>query len=205
MTDNRWQMSNGIITLPVCETCVEPIYEGHVNCDCDRNHPQPCTRPTYRHAAAQSAALVAVLREVEWWTFAYCFPCGKAVRVCLICNGSEPPVTNNEWFHTHGHAPDCRLAAALQEPPHVSENTRELADEIAREQADGRREGVMARPVLLINNIPGEFRYCRRCRSWFNPDGQRIPALPTSGGAVTYRNKACRDRNCAAQLQEREA
>jgi hypothetical protein len=31
-------------------------------------------------------------------------------------------------------------AAALQEPRHVSENTRELADEIAREQAEARRE-----------------------------------------------------------------
>jgi hypothetical protein len=43
----RWVMTNGIGQLPVCDVCAQPIYEGHVDCTCDKNHPENCERETY--------------------------------------------------------------------------------------------------------------------------------------------------------------
>ena len=43
----RWVMTNGIGQLPVCRVCAQPIYEGHVDCTCDKNHPENCERETY--------------------------------------------------------------------------------------------------------------------------------------------------------------
>lgn len=84
-----------------------------------------------RHAAAHSAALagrlrglVEVLREVEWMG-------GGSVpyhRTCPLCGQFEPHENRPDYYGAskcgwegdpHGHADDCRLAAALQEPPHA--------------------------------------------------------------------------------------
>ena len=43
----RWVMTNGIGEVPVCRVCAQPIQEGHVDCTCDKNHPENCDRPTY--------------------------------------------------------------------------------------------------------------------------------------------------------------
>jgi len=43
----EWTLTNGIGQIPVCDVCAQPIYEGHVDCTCDKNHPENCTRPTY--------------------------------------------------------------------------------------------------------------------------------------------------------------
>ena len=43
----RWVMTNGIGQLPVCDVCAQPIYEGHIDCTCDKNHPENCERETY--------------------------------------------------------------------------------------------------------------------------------------------------------------
>ena len=48
MTDTtRWVITNGITQMPLCEMCAQPIQEGHINCDCPTNHPDPCDRLTY--------------------------------------------------------------------------------------------------------------------------------------------------------------
>ena len=48
MTDStRWVITNGITQMPLCEMCAQPIQEGHVDCTCDKNHPENCDRPTY--------------------------------------------------------------------------------------------------------------------------------------------------------------
>ena len=43
----RWVITNGITQMPLCEMCAQPIQEGHVGCDCPKNHPANCDRPTY--------------------------------------------------------------------------------------------------------------------------------------------------------------
>ena len=53
MTATKWTMTNGIITMTVCDVCVQPYREGHRNCDCDQNHLDPCTRPTYSELEAK--------------------------------------------------------------------------------------------------------------------------------------------------------
>ena len=50
---NKWTMTNGDITMSLCTVCVQPYREGHRNCDCDQNHPDPCTRPTYSELEAK--------------------------------------------------------------------------------------------------------------------------------------------------------
>ena len=49
----RWVMTNGIGQLPVCDVCAQPIYEGHIDCTCDKNHPENCFRPTYKGLEAK--------------------------------------------------------------------------------------------------------------------------------------------------------
>ena len=50
----RWVMTNGIAPpIPLCETCRQPVYEGHVDCTCDKNHPENCFRPTYSELEAK--------------------------------------------------------------------------------------------------------------------------------------------------------
>lgn len=58
---NMWRLTNGIVTLPLCETCVQPIHSGHVNCCCPTNHPQPCRRPTYDGLVAEIKGLRVAL------------------------------------------------------------------------------------------------------------------------------------------------
>ena len=43
----RWVLTNGIVQLRLCETCRQPVYEGHVDCSCPSNHPANCDRLTY--------------------------------------------------------------------------------------------------------------------------------------------------------------
>ena len=43
----KWVMTNGTIQMDVCTVCVQPYREGHRNCSCPSNHPDPCERPTY--------------------------------------------------------------------------------------------------------------------------------------------------------------
>ena len=43
----QWWVSNGIGKIPLCRVCAQPMQDGHVDCTCDKNHPENCTRPTY--------------------------------------------------------------------------------------------------------------------------------------------------------------
>ena len=43
----RWVLTNGITQMPLCKVCRQPIYEGHIDCTCDKNHPSNCERETY--------------------------------------------------------------------------------------------------------------------------------------------------------------
>jgi len=43
----QWWVSNGIGKIPLCRVCAQPIQEGHVDCTCDKNHPENCDRLTY--------------------------------------------------------------------------------------------------------------------------------------------------------------
>ena len=49
----EWIITNGIGQMPVCDVCAQPIQEGHVDCTCDKNHPENCTRPTYEGLEAK--------------------------------------------------------------------------------------------------------------------------------------------------------
>ena len=51
----RWVITNGITQRPLCKVCRQPIYEGHVDCTCDKNHPENCFRPTYSELEAKLA------------------------------------------------------------------------------------------------------------------------------------------------------
>ena len=44
---NHWVITNGTTRLPLCDVCAQPIYEGHIGCTCDKNHPEICNLPTY--------------------------------------------------------------------------------------------------------------------------------------------------------------
>jgi hypothetical protein len=43
----QWWVSNGIGKIPLCRVCAQPMPDGHVDCTCDKNHPENCDRPTY--------------------------------------------------------------------------------------------------------------------------------------------------------------
>ena len=45
--NSKWVMTNGTIQMDVCTVCAQPYREGHRNCGCPTNHPDPCDRPTY--------------------------------------------------------------------------------------------------------------------------------------------------------------
>ena len=50
----QWWATNGIAPpIPLCETCRQPVYEGHVDCTRDKNHPENCFRPTYEGLEAK--------------------------------------------------------------------------------------------------------------------------------------------------------
>jgi len=49
----EWIITNGIGQMLVCDVCAQPIQEGHVDCTCDKNHPENCTRPTYEGLEAK--------------------------------------------------------------------------------------------------------------------------------------------------------
>ena len=49
----EWIITNGIGQMPVCDVCAQPIQEGHVDCTCDKNHPENCFRPTYEGLEAK--------------------------------------------------------------------------------------------------------------------------------------------------------
>lgn len=61
MKTKDWVMTNGEFELPICGDCAEPIHSGHHGCTCNKNHPDPCNRPTYemmRFALEQVRTLV---------------------------------------------------------------------------------------------------------------------------------------------------
>ena len=48
--DTAWTKRAGEWIAPKakrCDVCAQFIYEGHIDCTCDKNHPDPCDRPTY--------------------------------------------------------------------------------------------------------------------------------------------------------------
>ena len=49
----KWTMTNEIITMTVCTVSGQPYQEGHIDCTCDQNHPERCTRPTYSELEAK--------------------------------------------------------------------------------------------------------------------------------------------------------
>lgn len=63
----RWVLTNGIGRIPVCDVCAQPIYEGHIDCTCDKNHPEICQRPTYDQLKAQHDEVVAALEAQTRW------------------------------------------------------------------------------------------------------------------------------------------
>jgi len=58
-------MTNGTTRLPLCDVCKQPVYEGHIDCTCDKNHATRCERPAYDQLKAQHDALVAALDQVK--------------------------------------------------------------------------------------------------------------------------------------------
>ena len=50
---SEWTLSNGTHEIELCRVCRQPRYEGHVDCTCDKNHPENCTRPTYKGLEAK--------------------------------------------------------------------------------------------------------------------------------------------------------
>jgi hypothetical protein len=59
--NSKWVMTNGTIQMDVCDVCRQPIYEGHIDCTCDKNHATHCERPTYDKLKAQHDALAEAL------------------------------------------------------------------------------------------------------------------------------------------------
>ena len=49
----EWIITNGITQIPLCDVCAQPYQEGHVDCTCDKNHPENCFRPTYKGLEAK--------------------------------------------------------------------------------------------------------------------------------------------------------
>ena len=60
-----WWVSNGIGRIPLCRVCEQPIYEGHIGCTCNKNHPEICERPTYDQLKAQQDKLVKALEVIS--------------------------------------------------------------------------------------------------------------------------------------------
>lgn len=56
-----WYFTNGVVEIPMCGVCGQAIQSGHSNCTCDKNHPDPCDRPTYD----ELVMFVETLLEVE--------------------------------------------------------------------------------------------------------------------------------------------
>ncbi len=68
----EWKLTNGDFDIPLCDTCAQPIYSGHVDCTCPTNHPDDCKRPTYDALTASHASLVAALADLQ-----PCSVCGE--------------------------------------------------------------------------------------------------------------------------------
>ena len=49
----EWIITNGITQIPLCDVCAQPYQEGHVDCTCDKNHSERCSRPTYSELEAK--------------------------------------------------------------------------------------------------------------------------------------------------------
>ena len=63
----KWEMTNGTIKMGVCTVCAQVIYEGHIDCTCDKNHATRCERPNYDQLKAQHDALLAALADAATW------------------------------------------------------------------------------------------------------------------------------------------
>ena len=53
MRTGNWTLTNGTHEIELCRVCRQPRYEGHVDCTCDKNHPENCFRPTYSELEAK--------------------------------------------------------------------------------------------------------------------------------------------------------
>jgi len=51
----EWTLTNGTHEIELCRVCAQPRYEGHVDCSCDKNHSERCSRPTYSELEAKLA------------------------------------------------------------------------------------------------------------------------------------------------------
>ena len=49
----EWTLTNGTHEIELCRVCAQPRYEGHVDCSCDKNHSERCSRPTYSELEAK--------------------------------------------------------------------------------------------------------------------------------------------------------
>ena len=58
----KWTMTNGLITMRVCDVCAQPYREGHIDCSCPENHPEPCNRPTYSRLTRERDALLSAAK-----------------------------------------------------------------------------------------------------------------------------------------------
>ncbi|MDA0232632.1 MAG: hypothetical protein O3C69_04010 [Chloroflexi bacterium] len=60
---NNWKLtSNGGVSIALCR-CQQPRYEGHTNCACGQNHPEPCHRETYEDLAAHLERVQAIAAD----------------------------------------------------------------------------------------------------------------------------------------------
>ena len=55
MRTGNWTLTNGTHEIELCSVCAQPRYEGHVDCSCDKNHSERCSRPTYSELEAKLA------------------------------------------------------------------------------------------------------------------------------------------------------
>lgn len=61
----QWRLTNGDFEIELCETCRQPIYSGHVDCNCPTNHPDKCAQPTYEVLFEAHDGLVAAVQRAS--------------------------------------------------------------------------------------------------------------------------------------------
>ncbi len=60
----------------ICEQCKKPVYEGHIDCTCEKSHPDStvdctlCTRCKKNEAIAKGDS-----GDAKWYGGRYCAPC----------------------------------------------------------------------------------------------------------------------------------
>ena len=91
----QWWATNGIAPpIPLCGVCKQFVYEGHVDCSCDKSHPEACDRPMYDELKDQHDVLVAALKAAD---------------------ADLEGLLADEYWHEHsGHQTRREIAAALE-------------------------------------------------------------------------------------------